>query len=128
MRKVAVVGLTVLLASCSTQQIKPEHAASLSTQELCIDNAAVTLYGTGVRFGGQLLDGAVISAELQKRGETCQPTDSYEMLARTRMLEQKKAEGEEAKKHAVLLQQSGERTPGMTCNGGEPSVRCVRGN
>lgn len=123
MQKIFVMGLTLLVAACAEQPIKPEYAASLSNQDLCVDSEAVALYGTGVKLGGRLLDGSVISAELQKRGETCQPEDSYIAIARARRLEQEKAD-REAAQHASKLLQSGQPRPTMSCDGGGSAIRC----
>jgi hypothetical protein len=125
MRKIFVVGLTLLVAACAEQPMKPEYAASLSNQDLCVDSEAITLYGAGVKLGGRLLDGSVISAELQKRGETCQPADSYIAIARARRLEQEKAD-REAAQHATNLLQSGQPRSTTSCDGSgaSPAVRC----
>jgi hypothetical protein len=123
MRKIFVVGLILLVAACAEQTIKPKYAATLSNQDLCVDSEAVTLYGEGVKLGGRLLDGSVISAELQKRGETCQPADSYIAIARTRRLEQEKADREAAQNAAKQLQ-SGQPPVVMTCGGDTHSPRC----
>jgi hypothetical protein len=123
MQKIFVMGLTLLVAACGEQPIKPEYAASLSSQDLCVDSEAVALYGTGVKIGGQLLDGSVIAAELQKRGETCQPADSYIAIARARRLEQEQAD-REAAQHANKLLQSGQPRPTMNCDGSGGSPRC----
>jgi hypothetical protein len=82
------------------------------------------LYGEGVKLGGRLLDGSVISAELHKRGETCQPADSYIALARTRRLEQEKADRETAQNASKQLQ-SGQPPVVTTCGGDTHSPRCA---
>lgn len=81
--KYGLLMVAALVAGCSTS---PSQMHQVATQELCVDYAQAVLTGQPVATGFLgLLTAPAMESELQSRGESCSPNETYIQMAEERI-------------------------------------------